>query len=165
MSAGQAVAATAAIKPTDYLMGAYQESQTGAGDWYIIAGRKPKADWSGIDTTEPIPTPVPTQKRRYRSKYESSEYLQRVTPMTTQFKEGMSLRELKLAVMEHSKKHGLTTWMYLPDSIDNQLMVNVVENHSILLGSPDSTIRKALEQAERFDDFDQRTERCLLHTF
>ena len=114
MSLGQAVVATAAIKPTDYLRGAYQESQTGAGNWYIIAGCKPNADWSGINTTEPIPTSVPTQKRRFRLKHELSKYLQRVTQMTTQFKEGMSLGYLKLAVMEYSMKHGLTTWMYLP---------------------------------------------------
>ena len=95
--------------------------------------------------------PIPTQKRRFRSKHESSEYLQRVTPMTTKFKGGMPLRELKLAVMEHSMKYGLTMWMYLPDPIEDQLMVNVVENHSIFLGSPNITIRQALEQAEEFE--------------
>ena len=77
-------------------MGTYKESQPGKGNWYIVAGRKPKADWSGIDDTAPEPTLVPMQKRRFRSKYETTEYLQRVTPMTTKFR--ISLRELKLAV-------------------------------------------------------------------
>ena len=83
-------AATAApkTKPADYIMGIYQESQPGEGDWHIIAGRKPKANWSGIDDTEPEPTLVLMQKRRFRSKYETTEYLQRVTPMTTMFKAG-----------------------------------------------------------------------------
>ena len=73
----------------------------------------------------------------------------------------MSFRELKVAAMEHSKKNGLTTWMYLQDPVDDQLMVNVVENHSFFLGSPNSTIRQALEQAEEFDDFDHENSKAL----
>ena len=68
-------AATAApkTKPDNYIMGTYQASQLGKGDWHIIAGHKPKADWSGIDYTEPVPTYIPTQKRRFRSMYETTE--------------------------------------------------------------------------------------------
>ena len=55
--------------------------------------------------------------------------------------------------------------MYLPDPIDDQLMVNVVKNHSIFLGSPDSTIRKMLEQAEKFDDFDCKNSKVLATYF
>ena len=62
-------AATAAskTKPANYIMGIYKESQPGEGDWYIVAGRKPKVNWSGINDTAPEPTLVPTQKRRFRS--------------------------------------------------------------------------------------------------
>ena len=113
-------APTAAIaaprtNPADYIMGVYEESQLGEGNWYIIAGRKPKADLSGIDYTEPAPTYVPTQKRRFRSKYETTEYIQTVTPMTTKVKEGMPPRELNFTVEEYGREHGLTTWMDLPD--------------------------------------------------
>ena len=150
-----AVTSTPRTKPADYIMGVYEESQSGKGDWHIIAGCKTKADWSGIDYIEPAPTYIPMQKRRFRSKYETTEYIQRVTPMTTEFKEGMSPRELKLAVEEHGREHGLTTWMYLPDPNNEQEMVNVVENHSIFLGSPEGTIRQALKQAESYNSFDR----------
>ena len=104
--AAAAAPAAAASKPTDYIMGKYVESKSGTGDWHIIAGRKPKADWSGIDDTAKEETYVPTQKRRFNSKREATEYGDRVAPMTTKFKDGMSIRELKLAVANHGKKHG-----------------------------------------------------------
>ena len=31
------------------------------------------------------------------------------------FKEGMSLRELKESLLDHTEEHGLDTWMYLQD--------------------------------------------------
>ena len=68
--------------------------------------------------------------------------------MTTKFKEGMSPRELKLAVEEHGRNHGLTMWMYLSGPNNEQEMVNVVKNHCIFLGSPIGTIKRALKQAE-----------------
>ena len=59
-----ATTATTKTKPPNFIMGNYKESQPGKGDWYIVAGLKPKANWSGIDSTALEPTPVPTQKRR-----------------------------------------------------------------------------------------------------
>ena len=56
-----AVTAAPKTKPADYIMGIYQESQPGEGDWHIITGCKTKVDWSRIDDTAPEPTLVPTQ--------------------------------------------------------------------------------------------------------
>ena len=55
------------------------------------------------------------QKRRFNSKREVSKYADCVAPMTTKYKDGMSTRELKLAVANHGKNHRLTAWMYLLD--------------------------------------------------
>ena len=67
-------AATSTSKLSNYTMGKYVESESGMGHWYIIAVRKPKADWSGLDITEKEETYVPKQKRRLNSKSEVTEY-------------------------------------------------------------------------------------------
>ena len=94
--------ASSTSKPSYYIMGKYVESDAGVGDWYIIAGLKPKADWSGIDTTKKEETYMPTQKRRFNSKREVTKYGDSIAPMTTKYKDGMSTRELKLAIVNHS---------------------------------------------------------------
>ena len=69
----------------EYIMGKYVESDSGTGNWYIIAGRKPKADWSAIDTTAKEDTFVPTQKRSFNSNREVTEYGDHVALMTTKY--------------------------------------------------------------------------------
>ena len=69
----------------------------------------------------------------------------------------MSTRELKLAVKNHGKKHELGTWMNLLDPYDNQVMVNMVEDHVIFFASPKNTINRVLKQSQLFNDFDIET--------
>ena len=63
----------------------------------------------------------------------------RTAPMTTKFKDGMSLRDLMNEVSTHSENHGLDTWVYLPDPYDPTQMLNVVEDYPKFLASPDDT--------------------------
>ena len=37
--------------PPNPIMGLYEESYSGAGDWYAISGGKPLPDWSGLALT------------------------------------------------------------------------------------------------------------------
>ena len=149
-------------KPSDYIMGKFQESKPGSGDWYIISGGHPKADWSGIDPSKPVSTYVPTQKRIYGSKHESAEYAKRVKPMETVFKEGMSLRELKESLLDHAEEHGLDTWMYLQDPYMEDRMVNVVSEYARFLAAPDETVERArILSTGSYDDFDRENSKAL----
>ena len=162
LAAAIAAAATPKnAKPPDFIMGKYIESQAGCGDWHIVAGGKPLVDWSGIDATEPRSTFVPTQTRSFKSKYKTSEYEQRTTPMSTKFKEGMSLRDLIDKVTAHSENHGLNTWAYLPDPYDPTKMLNVIEDYPKFLASPDDTVERALTQSEQYDRFDFENTKAL----
>ena len=161
-----AAAATAAnstrnAKPPDFIMGRYEESQADCGDWHIVAGGKPLADWSGIDATKPRSTFVPTQTRSFKSKYKTTDYEKRTAPMATKFKDGMSLRDLMNEVSTHSENHGLDTWTYLPDPYDPTQMLNVVEDYPKFLASPDDTVKRALAQSENYDRFDLENSKAL----
>ena len=60
-AAATSATSTRNAKPPDFIMGQYEEeSQADCGDWHIVAGREPLADWSGIDATEPRSTFLPT---------------------------------------------------------------------------------------------------------
>ena len=124
-------------------MGIFKESKPGSSDWHVIADEKPKADWSGLEDKtddDPVCIYVPTQKRVYGSKYEATKYEKRVKPMTTSFKEGMSLHELRETILEHAEKHSLDTWTYLGNPHDHNKMVSVVDEYSKFLAAPDDTV-------------------------
>ena len=80
-------------KPKDYKMGIWTRLSPGS-KWFIIAGGKPLADWSGLDPTRgPIPC-SPLQIRQASTKSRPQDYAKRVAPMENiKFKQGMNLRE------------------------------------------------------------------------
>jgi hypothetical protein len=69
-------------------MGKFIESHPGSGDWHIISGGKPNADWTGIDAQAPKSAYVPTQIRGSKSKYAAIEYEKRIQGPKTKYKEG-----------------------------------------------------------------------------
>ena len=159
-----AMAATTQVtvpKPPDYLMGEFVESYPGTLDWHIIAGGKPKPDWSGRDATDPNRTFVPTQQRGYKNKYQAIEYEKRTEPMKTKFKEGMSLKALQKAITKHGQAHGLDTWHYLNDPFDHNKMLDVVTDYPKFLASVEDTANRALNLAkDKFDKFDHENSKA-----
>ena len=113
---------TAPIKPVDPIMSTYNESYKGAADWYAISGGKPKADWSGLDTSVPRQAPNPKQDRPAKSDAKQKAYTLRIVGLTVPFKEGHSLRDFREDILDHLNKNGLDTITFLPDVADRQVM-------------------------------------------
>ena len=156
-----ATAQTKVPKPPSYIMGEFVESYPGTSDWHIIAGGKPKPDWSGRDATDPNRTFVPTQLRGYKNKYQAIEYEKRTEPMKTKFKEGMSLKALQKTVTKHGQAHGLDTWHYLSDPFDHDKMLDVVTDYPKFLASVEDTSNRALELSQnKFDKFDKENSKA-----
>ena len=117
--------ASSNTKPKDYKMGSWT-CLSSRSDWYIIAGGKPLADWSGLDPIRgPIPFP-PSQIRQASTKARSSYYAKIVVLMETKFKQGMNLRDFMQEVATHNDEHGLITWHYLQDPSHTTKMLSVV---------------------------------------
>ena len=120
----------------------------------MISGGKPKADWYGIDTKEPMAAYVPTQIRAFKSKYADIEYEKRISGLATKFKEGMNLKTFKDQLLDHGKKYGISTTQYLNDPYDALTMLNVVDDYPKFLASPDDTVEKAKELSKKYDKLD-----------
>jgi len=72
-------------KPSDLIMSTYQESYTGAAEWFGTAGGKPLADWSGLDTTSLRKALIPKQDCPAKSDANMKAYSNRIVGLTVLF--------------------------------------------------------------------------------
>jgi len=69
-------------KLSDPIMLTYQESYTGAANWFATAGGKPLANWSGLDTTSPRQAPNSKQDHPAKSDAKMNPYAKRIFGLT-----------------------------------------------------------------------------------
>ena len=141
-------------KPKDYKMGIWTRLTPGS-EWFIIAGGKPLADWSGLDPTEDQVSRSPLQIRQVSQKTRSADYKNRIAPMAIKFKQGMNLREFMEEVATHNDEHGLSTWHYLHDPSDTTKMLSVISSYTKFIDDVEDTVERALKlSSEHYDEFD-----------
>lgn len=123
----------------------------------LWVGGKPKADWSGLDPsalTEPV---APTQFRPQGISSAAKGHSLRERGLDIKFSRASDLENLEHQVWRHLVNHGLDTITYVPDPVDNNIMVNCVKEHGRF--SVDSIKRLVKGQLTMYDKYDRANDR------
>ena len=141
--------------PANPTMGKYFESYPGAGDWYVISGGKPLADWSSLDPAAVTAKVNPRQFRPLSAALKRKAYDKRVEGLQTQFKQGDNLSDFRDEVHKHFVKNGLDTITYLPDLATNKEVYNIVTEYPRFVGNLEKALESAKKIQKNYDELDE----------
>ena len=130
--------------------------QTSSTDWCAWTGGKPKADWSGLDSTA---VQTPSDDYQYRptspgSSQKSTKY--RETGLDTKFGRDDHLLDFIDSVKEYLVRTGMDTIAYLPDPTDSTKMICILDQYSKYDLQP--AISSARSLSLKFDRYDRNND-------
>ena len=157
---GRSVGETRGVSaPRNPIMGIYEESYEGSGDWTVRSGGKPLKDWSGLDPNAYKNNPKnPRQLRQVSPSLEQKSYNKRIQGLDIKYKEGDNLNDFRFNIDDHMVKHGLDTVAWVPELSENaegSEVRNVVTDPAKFTVNYAKAIEVAKATAMKYDDFDK----------
>ena len=141
------------------IMGEWEETYPGSGDFNALMGGQPLADWTGLDAAVPREEAVTSFHYRPVNPARGTKgHITRTQGLVTKFKRGDDLSIFQRQVWSHLQRHGMDTIAYLQNPFDNTLVVNVVENHARFSKDPAVVIASAQVMSDNFDRFDKQND-------
>ena len=142
--------------PPNPIMGLYEESYKGAGDWYAVSGGKPLPNWVGLDPNAYKTTVNPRRYRPIAAHLAQKAYSKRVEGLDHKFNEGDNLNDFRSDIESHLTKHGLDTIAYLPGLSDMNKMFNIVSDYPRFVSNYNKAIDIAEDTRKKYDEFDKK---------
>ena len=146
-------------KPTTPLMGGLRE--TSKGTYTAWCGGIPKHDWSGLLVPETKEKKVLVTPSMYRSTSVTSQakaYVYRSSGLEEKFHKDADRQMFYADVMARLKDTGLDTITYLPDPVDNNKMISVVNTSARF--SVESATKLVQEQLKKYDEYDLENDKA-----
>ena len=141
--------------PSNPIMGIYQESYAGAGDWYAISGGKPLPDWTGLDPNAYKTSVNPRRHRPVSAHQASKAYAKRIEGLETKFKQGDNLNDFRYDMSEALVKNGLDTISYLQDLEKNDEMYSIITDYPRFVSNFNKAVEIANATSKKYDLFDK----------
>ena len=140
------------------IMGKWEETFIGSGEYNARMGGVSLADWSGLDPNQCYHTVTTLHYRPLNPTLGAKGYNIRTKGLGTQFKKNDDISELQFKVWDHLTAHGMDTIAYLQDPFDPSKVINVVENHPRFSGEISKAIQLASLFTSKFDTFDKEND-------
>ena len=143
------------IKPNDPLMGTTEETYQGSGVYYYKFGGTPKADWSGLATTD--------HKVASDLCYRSADPVKgqksikaRTNGLSKKFSRGQNMQDFQTNIFDHLVKHGLDTISFIYNPRDDTTVINVVKHHAQLTGDLERSLEICEDISQKYDQWDHK---------
>ena len=120
-------------------------------------GGLPKADWSGLDSTAPADPVTNAQYRSSSLSVATKAEIYRKTGLSPKFARSGDLTNFEYSIWRHLVNMGMDSITYVPDPIDNTLMVSCVTAHGRFTVA--SVKRLISPQVLLYDSFDKSNDR------
>ena len=132
-------------------------SEVGTDSWAAWTGGKPKADWSGLEDSNPTAIAA-TQYRPTSISSQAKSQTYRVQGLTTKFTRTSDLQTFEKKIMKHLISYGLDTITYATNPTDPTKVVSVVDHHALFNLKEGSKTGNDLKK-NKFDSYDHANDR------
>ena len=143
-------ASTNVFKPTVPKFGGIKE--VGPKIWAAWIGGQPKADWAGLEESDPKSI-TPNQFRSTSISGQAKSQNYRTLGMDNKFGKDNDLQDFGRKLKEHFIEHGIDTPTYLRDPTKKKHVVSVLDNHALF------DMKEGVDEANELleNEFDEYT--------